>query len=528
MLLRADPEAGLIDSERWKRMTRAEILHVGNILNNGYLHCRYLRERGVAADSLNVDYRHCQGQPEWAEVHIHEPVKDWDQDWSEIDLQGFERPEWFFDVTIGELDNLARRLGGGAPTPGGGARNAADAFREPAGTAKAYAKLRRLAGRTAEAMGLASLVRDRKRARVETVLDGFGLAPEKTRAVVDKTLADYAAAYPDRGRNLDAQDVYDLLPRAAAYAPVLALYKLVHAYSLDPIYPMLGNPGLPFICYEHGTLREFPFEDSARGRLYALALKKAEKVIITNSDCKGAADRLGLDNCTFIPHIIDERFFARRAAPLRERLMRESGAELILVSPTRHDWKDSWPGHLSMHKRNDRLIRALGKLFRERPELKMLVVFFDWGQEAGYSKDLIRECGFVDKVLWEPLQSKPAISEFVNAADIVCDHFNEHCPTFGGIVPEGMACGKPVLVSFDADVHRWCYAEMPPLVSVHETDAILAALKELIDHADARRNLGEAAQDWFRRFHSADIVIGRLIGVYAEISARHGWGWTFG
>ena len=89
-------------------MASGQILHVGNILNNGYLHCKYLRKRGVLSDSLNVDYRHCQGQPEWAEVDIRQSVADWDQDWKEIDLKGFVRPDWFHDVTLAELGNLGQ------------------------------------------------------------------------------------------------------------------------------------------------------------------------------------------------------------------------------------------------------------------------------------------------------------------------------------------------------------------------------------------------------------------------------------
>ncbi len=106
----------------------------------------------------------------------------------------------------------------------------------------------------------------------------------------------------------------------------------------------------------------------------------------------------------------------------------------------------------------------LGRLFRERPDLKALVVFFEWGQEVNLSKDLIREYGFADRVLWEPIVSKPILKDYYAAADVVLDQFNAGIGTFGAVVPEAMACARPVMLNYSEDLHRWCYPELPPVL----------------------------------------------------------------
>ena len=132
---------------------------------------------------------------------------------------------------------------------------------------------------------------------------------------------------------LRESDILEWLPRAQGFSRLFSCYKLIHCFSLDAIYPLLAMPTRPFVAYEHGTMREFPFENSSRGRLYALSLKKAEKVLISNADCNLSAERLGLDNYAYIPHIIDDELFKPEESVLREKLKQETGCDFILVAP---------------------------------------------------------------------------------------------------------------------------------------------------------------------------------------------------
>jgi glycosyltransferase involved in cell wall biosynthesis len=490
------------------------ILHLGNILNNGYLNAKFLRRRGWAADSVTVDYRHVQAQPEWEEVPIINPtLSQFDPDWSTIDLGGYRRVDWFHDVAQANIKELATRI---ASSHSAGV----DAVAAPAPRTGALTELRRLARNTLHRAGLLPTARAAVRTARVVATQASG------DATADLLLEQFAQLYGDRADRLTLADLVEIKPAAAIRAPLFALYPLVQAYSLDPIYVMVNDPQQPLICFEHGTMREFPFENSARGRLYALALKRAERVFITNADCNLSAERLGLTNYTFVPHPVDEELYRPADTPLRQRLLSAHHADHIFVAPARHHWKHCPPGlENSWFKRNDILIRALGKFFAARPQIKAVVVFFEWGQEVALSKGLIEECGFADRVRWEPIASKPVMREYYNAADIVFDQFNDGIGTFGTVVPEALASGKPVLLNYKEALHHWCFPELPPALNAPDADAIEAHIVRLIDEPGYRVALGAQGRDWFLRNHSSSLVASRMIDVYLDIADRRGWSW---
>ena len=478
------------------------ILHLGNILNNGYLNSKFLRRRGWQADSVTVDYRHVQAQPEWEEVPIVDAkLSHFEPDWSSFDLGDYRRVSWFRDPTLAQIPQVAAALGGPrAPDP----------------TPSTVDVLGQFARRILVRLGLKTMGQAAQRARRQMIV-----APD-----AQQLIERFKQIYPDREKALTPNDIAEYRSRSLAHAPLLQLYPLVQAYSLDPIYPLLNNPQQPLICFEHGTMREFPFEDSARGRLYALALQLAERVFITNADCNRSAERLGLTNYTFVPHPVDEELYRPAESPLRDRLRQEHGCDFIFVAPARHHWKNCPPGlENSWFKRNDILIRALGRYFNARPDTRALVVFFEWGEEVQLSKDLIADCGFASRVRWEPIASKPVMREYYNAADIVFDQFNDGIGTFGTVVPEALASGKPVLLNYKEELHHWCFSELPPLLNASSEEAIEAHVVRLLDDDAYRRAIGERGRDWFMRNHSSSLVSSRMIDVYLDIADRRGWGW---
>jgi len=497
-----------------------QVLHIGNILNNGYLHCKYLHTRGVNAECLNLDYTHCQGQPEWSEVRIESPVAHWDEDWKSIDLGGFVRPAWYHQVVTAELAALAATLGADVTPVSTGGADGSDGGRvlEPI-TRGLKSGLRRC-----RLDGVARRVLGRLR-RINPLPN----PPADAQTVFARTvIADYDRFYPDAPTRLTTQDVIAHMPRAEALRPILAQFPLIQGYSLDPILALLGSPGRPFLCYEHGTMRDFPFEDSARGRLYALALKKAEKIFITNVDCIGSARRLGLDNWVFIPHLIDDERFKPAVSPERARLLERFNCDHLILCPARHHWKnapDANPN--SWLKGNDVLIHGLGKFFAERPAIRAHVIFFDWGLEVDLSKALIGELGFADRVHWEPIRSKLSMLDLYNAADVVCDQFNPGLASFGATVPEALACAKPIISILNRETHSWGFPILPPVVDGGDAECVQQSLLRLFGSAETRRQIGEEGLAWFREHHSSKLVIDRMISVYAEVAERFGWNWSF-
>ncbi|GIW53760.1 MAG: hypothetical protein KatS3mg082_0164 [Nitrospiraceae bacterium] len=425
------------------------ILHVGNIANNAYNNAKFLRRKAIEADVLCYDYSHIMAQPEWEDAEFDGQPDEFNPRWDWLKLNGFRRPPWFMQATLvpGGMDRKQRFRG---------------QFR------------------------LERLVRD----------------PACWFQILAKYLECRATGSKPHPRLID---VFQIFPNRRRFREWFERYDLIQAYATEPINAWMFADGRPYVAFEHGTMREIPFEDSGRGRLLTLAYRMAGKVLITNPDVISAARRLRLKNYQFIPHPVDETKYRPKPTLLRDQLADRYQTNLILFAPSRHNWA---------LKGNDRLIRAFAQLRRETPSNPILILC-EWGQELDRSRTLIKELGLEKAVVWTPPLNKMKLIEYYNAADMVLDQFT--IGTFGTVTPEAMSCGKPVVLHFDRTVHEWCYAEMPPVLSAKEEREIFVWLVELSGSPQARVRIGQASREWIEKYHGWELVADRQIEIYREL-----------
>ena len=426
------------------------VLHVGNVANNGYLNAKLQRRVGIAADAV-CDEWHMISQPEWEDAPLG-PVED-----PLAPLMGtseWHRPDWVltprrWDPRAEEERWLHERVRLAVDAPALLARY--PSFR------RRYAPLRKILGHDLQFTDLL-----RAGAWLNRFEGQFGSARR-----------------------------------------LFARYEVVQAYAIHPILFLLVGGGRPFVAFEHGTMRELPFEDSFYGRLLSLAYTEAAKVIITNPDVLASARRLELENTVFIPHPVDEDKYRPGPSQLRAELDAE-GWDFVLVAPSRHDWDI---------KGTDRMLRGFAELVRSRP--RALLVLFEWGLELDRSRALIRELGIEGNVRWSLPLPKLRLIDAYRGADLVLDQFE--IGTFGAIAPEAMACGVPVLMAFEPDIHRWCFEELPPVVAVRSAGEIGAALTRLAQDEGERERLGRAGREWVERYHGWRLVVDRQQALYEEL-----------
>ena len=431
------------------------VLHLGNVANNGYINAKLLRRVGVEADAL-ADEWHILSRPEWEDAALDGAGDPW-QDLAEAAARsGWRRPDWLltfarWDPNYSGEPWLAERM-----------RLAASVPRIQA----LHRRLRRDYAAVAEAQGTGPL-----------------------------RLADVARAWVWAER---------LGRHFGPLARLFREYDLVQAYAIHPILPTLLTPERPFVAFEHGTMREIPFEDSWYGRLLALAYRRAATVLITNPDVVPQARRLGVERYVFVPHPIDETKYRPGPSDLRERLEAE-GADFVLLSPSRHDWAI---------KGSDRMLRAFAELVRnERP--RAVLVLNDWGTEVERSRALIRELGVEESVRWLQPLPKLRLIDAYRAADVVLDQFL--IGTFGAVAPEAMACGRPVVMAFDAAHHEWCFPVLPPVVDARTPEDIHGALAALANDPAERERLGQAGRAWIEAHHSSRVVVESQLEVYENV-----------
>jgi glycosyltransferase involved in cell wall biosynthesis len=505
------------------------VLHVGNIANNAYVNAKIQRSRGIDADACANNYFHVMGSPEWEDAAFEgDVVDDFFPDWWNVDTHGFRRPEWFAQGNWRTCQRylLARRANPAlAPvwrrtltverwlwcrsTP------LARAVGYRYGVARALQRtwdmasgLARLAVRLA--VTPVRIVRGESAAAVVASALPSSLARFGPGGDVDATDAGaaFARRFPDR-RPLRVNDLRGYRAQSRGWDPVFEHYDIVQGYALDAILPYLCDKE-PRSAYEHGTLRAIPFEDTARGRICALAFAEARAVFITNSDVLPSAERLGLDpqRIVLLPHAVDSDRLRRFAEEHAARLAPARGAEVVFYSPSRQDWRAPDP---SLSKGNDRLLRAAAQL-RDRYAFRLVLTA--WGRDVQASRDLVAELGLSDRVEWTPLLRKDVLWLRYLASHAVVDQFL--LPAIGGVTFEAMALGRRVLTALDEDVTARFFGAAPPVLAAADVDEIAAALEAVLTDPDDEAGRGEAAREWFARFHSA----GRIVDLQARAYRR--------
>jgi glycosyltransferase involved in cell wall biosynthesis len=430
------------------------VLHLGNVANNAYINAKLQRRAGVAADAL-VDDWHILSQPEWEDAPLEGAFKPFARLTEPAAEAGWHRPDWVlslrgWDPEFRQQPWLSERV--------------RTAFAFPR-ILRQYRRLRREYGELADFQGTGPL-------RVTDVLRAWVWA-----------------------RRLEQS--FGSLRR------LFGRYDIVQAYSTDPILPLLTEVA-SYVAFEHGTMREIPFQDTWDGRLLALAYSHAAKVVITNPDVVAQARQLGLDNYVFIPHPIDEKKYTPGPSELGAQLEAE-GADFILLSPSRHDW------HI---KGTDRLLRGFAEFVRvERPN--SLLLLNEWGLEIDRSKTLIRELGLDSNVRWLPPLPKLRLIDAYRAADVVLDQFL--IGTFGAVAPEAMSCGRPVVMAFDAAHHEWCFPVLPPVINARTPEQIHEALARLARDPEERGRIGRMGRAWIEEHHSSSVVLEKQFAVYENV-----------
>ena len=435
------------------------ILFLGNIAQNGYLATKFLRRAGYEADLLIYRYTHLMGQPEWEDAEILGNPPHFDAVWKDYVADEYRRPEWVREIRWPPRTLPRRALN---------RLRRAGLWPNPANNTVGGATRRRLAARFQERFG--------------------------------------AERGPLQAGDIDS--VVNYCNNPGIPAAVFRQYDLFIGAAYDAILPMLLAPGRPYLAFEHGTMRDLPFEDSAWGRLLALAYDQADACIITNPDCIASALRLGLCNFRFMPHPVDYKHLDLRPPPPLEQSLGIPAGPLVFA-PARHDWDI---------KGNQEALAGFARFLAASGRSDVRLLLLEWGKEVERSRALIRQLGIERNVVWRPVLSGKAFRNALAAADVVLDQFV--LGVFGSTVPQALAAGKPVVASYDETKNSWAFPVAPPLCRAGDAVEIAAQLRRLFDDPSQFRRLAAESRAWFHRHHSPDRVAEILTEMIAACYER--------
>jgi hypothetical protein len=298
------------------------------------------------------------------------------------------------------------------------------------------------------------------------------------------------------------------------FGPALESYDIIQGYSIDGIIPLsLGNSN--FCCYEHGTLRNIPFEDTLTGLICRLAYKNAPGVFITNSDVMGSVHQLRLDErkVCCLPHAFDD---------LKLDRFRMSNPSIVPDStlvhffcPSRQHWRDQDP---SLTKGSDLMLRAAAEVAAEGHKFRLTLV--EWGVDIEASKQLIRELGLEQFVSWVSPMGKSALWGQYCSSHAVMDQFS--LAALGGVGFETLALGRRLITKIDARQLEFFFGQAPPVLPATNQLEIFNSMRSVVlDPVDATQ-IGEAGRQWIKDYHSARRIVALQARAYRSLLAKQG------
>jgi glycosyltransferase involved in cell wall biosynthesis len=510
--------------------------HAGNIANNAYLVAKFLRRMGEDAHAFHFRSEFIMGHPEWEDADFELELDPFDPpDWRAMAFTNdYRRPEW-----VHYISGLAQPYELPADAPAGRtARVMAATYSDGTSTPRRSLVRALRAASSALAGRYQGLARQGQLKIGERIqLHALGLLREavewasfqraerglflndRLRAI----LAQAAAINSDSklaaaGRRLRLRELVKT-PYWPSYRPLAKHFDLVQLYGLEAAKGVLLAPEKPFVAFEHSTMRSLPFEDTVQGRLLNLAYRVADYCVITNPDVVVSAKRLGLTRYRFIPHPLDETKYtpdpSPRSAAIRDEIRAATGAELVFLCPTRHDWSNAFDS-----KRSDRVIRAFAAYCASSENPRAALVLSRWGRDVRATEALIEQLAVAGQVIWRHPMHKLKLLEHYRAADVVLDQFYEAVGAFGTVTAEAMSCARPVIMYFNPAVHEWCLDEIPPIESALTEEQILERLERLAREPEYRQKVGAASREWICRWHGWERCAADHLAVYREVMER--------
>jgi len=498
------------------------ILHIGNIANNAYNNAKLLNESSLDCDVICYDYYHIMGCPEWEDADFVGSIGDqFFPNWHSLRMNGFQRPQWFAQGPMKKciLYLIAKRRNDLKTKDYLWTQLEMRRFLLTCLIGRYVYKSILFVKKLKFIQGLLKSWSFIKSQLKRCFINKYTLAyfkryfieiskPSKSlfkgkvefEEHVEKIIQLFKNKFPDREDQLLTTDLMpygDIIP---LWSELFDQYDIIQGYSTDPILPLLA--GKKYFAFEHGTLRDIPFQSNTQGRITAIAYSEAQHVFVTNSDCLENAHYLAGDKVSYINHPYDENHGAdiSGSQELRERLCQQLNADFLFFFPTRHDWVI---GTGYADKSNDIFLRAFCQL--RQLGYKVGMVCCRWGKNVQDSIYLLKDHQCADYVLWQEPMGTVQFERTVKACDVVVDQFK--LGSFGGIMFKAMAVGTTICTYLNEAEILEQYQEVPPILNCQTDLQIVQAIEEVINCPDRLRQFSQSSKQWIGKYHSSKATV---------------------
>ncbi len=503
-----------------KKHNRApRILHVGNIAGNAYQNAKILNEAGADCDVLSADYYHAMGCPEWEDASFTGDLGNLSYPlWHKVGLHGFQRPKWYCAaprrIAIAYL--LARRRG---------ETEKAEKLWKQASIIYRYFSFRENSRHKAVLLafeGIAFKCLDFVRRTLFALRtkppSTTGNVPAETNAsshqdpLIQRIQNDAKRWFPDRPIALDQHWNTDYIKESVPlYAELFSEYDIVEAYATDGIWCYLAGIS-HYICFEHGTIRDFPYTDNDTTHLALLAYANSKGFMLTNTDCYDSA--CYLHKASGVPFVaglhgiaVEKIAHKMEQIHIPDDLSTRFGVSHdmpVFFCPSRHSCSI---------KGTDLVVHGAAKLANQGYDFRLVLA--SWGDDVEKIRSIVDASPTLkERVIWTPPLGKEAFTLACLSVDAILDQFV--LPVFGGIAFEVLATGRSVLISKKVTDERMIkfYGSPMPYYPCDSAEDISSAMLSVISDPSFAHNLAKKGKPWVLECHSDQMILNKNEELY--------------
>lgn len=166
-------------------------------------------------------------------------------------------------------------------------------------------------------------------------------------------------------------------------------------------------------------------------------------------------------------------------------------------------------GRITQKKGLDLLVEAFEKLYRDYPDLRLVIVGPD---NEGYGvkvKSWLKKKGILDRTLFTGmLLGEDMLSALVDAEAFVLPSYSEN---FGMAVVEAMSCGTPVVISDNVGIYREVRENNAGIVVQANPDSVYSGIKTLLDDRKLRAQISMTGKKMVRDYYDIDVIADQMI-----------------
>lgn len=190
--------------------------------------------------------------------------------------------------------------------------------------------------------------------------------------------------------------------------------------------------------------------------------------------------------------------------------------DFIVFHQCRHVWRPI--REELQYKGNDLLIKSYAAFVKKNPDSKCLLILFEYGWDFNESKDMVKELGIEDKVLWLPRMLRKDIMVWLSIADLCVGELGRSFLAYGSVY-EDLALKKPFIGYRRDELYLKFHSTLYPMVSTNSVDTLIHTFEDFAGNKGKYEKMGIEAHEWLVK-NAVEKPLNHIISAITEKAPR--------